>query len=134
MGGTENPCAGEGAVVLDIGGDIGALVVWMPAATAGLEVAVVPAGTPVPGSTEGGPGVPRHASVVGRTVGERIVHCVVFGDLREGAYLLYVRPDGPPRLTARVVGGEVTEVRWPVRQDAPPDRLRALSRGRPGLR
>ena len=31
MNGAENPYAGQGAVLLDIGGDIGALVVEMPA-------------------------------------------------------------------------------------------------------
>lgn len=41
----ENPHAGTGSVVLDIGGDIGALIVVMPAEMDGLEVEIVPAGT-----------------------------------------------------------------------------------------
>ncbi len=42
----ENPHAGKGhAVILDIGGDIGALIVTMPAAMADLEVEIVPAGS-----------------------------------------------------------------------------------------
>ena len=36
--------AGQGAVVLDIGGDVGALVVHMPAELAGIEIEICPAG------------------------------------------------------------------------------------------
>ncbi len=41
----ENPYAGSSAVVLDIGGDVGALIVTMPPALAGVEVEIVPSGT-----------------------------------------------------------------------------------------
>ena len=41
----ENPYAGQGPVLLDIGGDVGALVVVMPPDTDGLEVELRPAGT-----------------------------------------------------------------------------------------
>ena len=41
----ENPHAGTGSVMLDVGGDIGALVVTMPAHTAGDEVEIHPEGT-----------------------------------------------------------------------------------------
>ena len=45
MGGnSENPYAGQGPVLLDIGGDVGALVVVMPARTEALEVELRPAG------------------------------------------------------------------------------------------
>ena len=36
----ENPHAGQGAVLLDIGGDVGALVVTMPRSTVGEEVEI----------------------------------------------------------------------------------------------
>ncbi len=39
----ENPYAGQGAVLLDIGGDVGALVVLMPAELTGEEVEIRPA-------------------------------------------------------------------------------------------
>src|SRR4051812_16558595 len=45
MGSDENPTAGQGAVVLDIGDDIGALVVTMPPWMEDLEVEIVPTGT-----------------------------------------------------------------------------------------
>ena len=41
----ENPHAGHGAVVLDIGGDVGALIVVMPADMEDLEVEIIPTGT-----------------------------------------------------------------------------------------
>jgi hypothetical protein len=40
----DNSHAGQGAVVLDIGGDVGALVVRMPASLAGVEIEARPAG------------------------------------------------------------------------------------------
>ncbi len=40
----ENPHAGQGMVVLDIGGAIGALLVSVPAALAGAEIEICPAG------------------------------------------------------------------------------------------
>lgn len=41
---TENPDAGQGPVLLDIGGDVGALIVTMPAETEALEVEIRPRG------------------------------------------------------------------------------------------
>ena len=40
----ENPHAGQGSVLLDIGGDVGALVVTMPAEMEGVEVEIRPVG------------------------------------------------------------------------------------------
>jgi len=44
MSTNENPHAGQGMVVLDIGGDIGALVVTAPRSLAGNEIEICPAG------------------------------------------------------------------------------------------
>ena len=44
MSTAENPFAGQGAVLLDIGDDIGALVVTMPAAMVDTEVEIRPVG------------------------------------------------------------------------------------------
>ena len=40
----ENPHAGQGSVLLDIGGDVGALVVSMPPAMVGVEIEIAPVG------------------------------------------------------------------------------------------
>ncbi|HTZ43914.1 MAG TPA: hypothetical protein VMB79_08610 [Jatrophihabitans sp.] len=100
----DNSHAGQGSVLLDIGGEIGALVVTMPAALAGHEVEA----RPVPG-----PGPLRHVAVLGRPVTGGVRHSAVFGELAEGEYELYLRPDGPVRLTVRVCGGRVVEAAWP---------------------
>lgn len=154
----ENPHAGQGPVVLDIGGDIGALIVAMPAEMQDLEVEIIPSGTdtrpshskavthqdagahrhdhdgPGPhvhhhhhdedaapvshddahGHTHGA-GAPPHVAVVARPLPDgSVVHSLVFGELSQGSYDLYVRPDGPVRLTAAVVGGEITQAVWPA--------------------
>jgi hypothetical protein len=51
----DNSHAGQGAVLLDIGGDVGALVVVMPAAMEGLEVEIRPVGAvdPSGGAADG---------------------------------------------------------------------------------
>ncbi|MET9272038.1 hypothetical protein [Kribbella sp. NPDC003557] len=129
MTGVENPHAGRGSsVLLDIGGDIGALVVRMPAELDGQEIELRPAGhTTVAGSHHGhghghgdghgdghGHGALPHVAVVPRPspAGE-VVHSAVFFEVPQGRYELYVRPAGPVRLTADVVGGAVTEADWP---------------------
>jgi len=131
----ENPHAGGNAVVLDIGGDVGALIVTMPAEMIDLEVEIIPAGTgrshthgngghnhpqdhSHPHEHDGhshSAGAPPHVAVVPRPAPDgSVVPSLVFGELVEGSYDLYVRPDGPVRLTAEVHGGEVTQASWPA--------------------
>ena len=45
MGTAENPHAGQGMVVLDIGGDIGALIVHAPSSLADVEIEIAPHGS-----------------------------------------------------------------------------------------
>ena len=51
---SENPYAGQGPVLLDIGDDVGALVVVMPPATEGLEVELRPVGATASGAADPG--------------------------------------------------------------------------------
>lgn len=104
---TENPHAGQGSsVLLDIGGEIGALVIDVPAGLSGAEIELRP--RPDPG------GHLPHVAVVPRAAPDgRVVHSAVFYEVAEGSYELYVRPDGPVRLTAQVAGGGVTYASWP---------------------
>ena len=102
----ENPHAGQGPVVLDIGGDVGALVVAMPEAMAGLEIEIRPVGA--------NPGAHlSHVGVVARAAGGRTTWSAVFPELGAGRYELYERVEGQVRLIVDIFGGEVTEVRWP---------------------
>ena len=122
----DNSHAGQGPVVLDIGGDIGALVITMPAALAGYEVEARPVAGPAyhsgghshshghdhaHGHDHGSP--LTHVGVLARSCDGTVRHTAVFGELRDGSYELYVRPDGPVRLTTTVRGGAVTSESWP---------------------
>jgi hypothetical protein len=108
----ENAWAGQGAVLLDIGGDVGALVVAMPESAVGLEVEIRPAGH----------AVPRHAhhhlahvAVVARPVSGGHVPSLVFGELEAGRYELFEKGrHDEVALTATVCGGRVTAVDWPA--------------------
>ena len=106
----DNSHAGRGAaVLLDIGGDVGALVVVMPAALAGAEVEARPVGAAHPH--------PEHVAVLPRPVpAGGHVHSAVFPALPGGTYELYERPAGPVRLTVEVTGGTVTDAVWPSGQ------------------
>ena len=101
----ENPWAGQGAVLLDIGDEVGALVVEMPPSMVGHEVEV---------RRVGGPSLDHlpHVAVVDRPAGDTTVPSLVFGELAEGTYELLPRGGGPVRLTADLRGGVLNEVAW----------------------
>jgi hypothetical protein len=104
----ENPFAGQGSVLLDIGGDVGALIVEMPADMDGVEVEIRPVGPAQDGTHH------PHVAVVNRPIGDSRVPSLVFPELEEGDYQLYRKLGGPVELTARVAGGEVTQAVWPA--------------------
>jgi len=104
---TENAHAGQGPVMLDIGGDIGALVVTAPAALHGQEIEIRPVDRPAPTHLP-------HAAVLRRRIPNGVQHSAVFAGLTAGSYALYRRPDGPVALTVTVTGGEVCHASWPV--------------------
>lgn len=117
---SENPHAGGNAVVLDIGGDIGALVVRMPREMLGVEIQLEPADA---GGSDGqghghGHGLVHHPH---RAVVDRPLHwghtvpSLVFEAVTAGDYVLRVLPQGPPAVPVTVGGGSVTEAVWPGR-------------------
>jgi hypothetical protein len=115
----ENPYAGQGPVLLDIGGEVGALVVTMPAGMDGVEVEIRPAGDDHvdgdrrrPGDHAHSHGHHRHVAVVARPTPAGVVHSLVFGDLAAGRYRLHPLPSGPVGLEVEVLGGQVTEAVW----------------------
>jgi hypothetical protein len=118
----ENAWAGQGAVLLDIGGDIGALVVAMPVSTVGLEVEIRPvAGGQVHthasdhGHEHGhGHSHLAHVAVVARPVTDGLVPSLVFGELESGEYELFEkgRPEAVA-LSVVVTGGAVATAAWP---------------------
>ncbi len=135
---SENPYAGQGSVLLDIGEDTGALVVTMPRAMVGTEVEIrpldqAPGHSPGPGQVHDhahglahghahdhghdhahGPGHLAHVEVVERPVADGTVPSLVFGELTAGRYDLFEK--GHPAavvLTVDVDGGRVTSADWP---------------------
>ena len=104
--GPENPHAGQGSVMLDIGDDVGALVVTMPASMLGEEVEVT--------TRHEAPGHHRpHVAVVPRPVSGGTVPSLVFPELREGSYALVPKGGDDVHLLVDVRGGEVTTAAWP---------------------
>jgi hypothetical protein len=124
---TENPHVGQGMVVLDIGGDVGALVVSTPPSLAGSEIEICPAGArsqpPDDGAGwwqgewhahahAGGPAWP-HVGVVNRPTSDGSSWAAVFPGLRAGQYEIWLRPAEPTALIVTVDGGAVSSVDWP---------------------
>ena len=134
----ENPDAGQGPVLLDIGGDVGALIVRMPADSVGLEGEIRPSGATPDGSrvhshdggghahthddvshahhheSVAGPGHHPHVAVVLRRTGTGVIPCLVYPQVPAGTYRLHPLPAQEPSLAVEVVGGTVTETVWPV--------------------
>ena len=108
-GDAENPFAGQGAVMLDIGDGVGALVVQMPSSMLGAEIEIRPAGSP----DDAVGGHHPHVAVVDRPTPAGPAPSLVYADLPEGGYELTEKGGGPVLARASVVGGEVTHLSWP---------------------
>jgi hypothetical protein len=125
----ENPHAGQGSVLLDIGGDVGALVVSMPPAMVGVEIEIAPAGEVAHQHDHGhdhghghghghghehGHGHRPHVAVVDRPVTDGHQPSLVFPDLVGGSYELFDKGQDTVLLTAEITGGQVTFLEWPT--------------------
>ncbi len=107
----DNSHAGQGMVVLDIGGDVGALVVSMPRSMLGEEIEVMTGTVPV---AKDGDSHRPHVAVVDRPApGGGSVPSLVFPELVEGSYALVPKGTDDVRLRVAVRGGEVTTATWP---------------------
>jgi hypothetical protein len=92
----------DGTVVLDIGGDVGALVVHTPADLDGLEIELARRNEDVPFV---------HTAVRERHLLDGTVHAAVFAEVPAGSYTL-VGIGSRPSIPVTVTGGHVTELRW----------------------
>jgi hypothetical protein len=98
--------SGEGTVVLDIGGDTGAVVIHCPASVDGAELEIRPTGSRWDGT---------HTSVRQRQVRQGTCFAAVFGAVGGGTYEVRVRgSDTEPQLEVLVVGGAISEATWPT--------------------
>lgn len=89
-------------VVLDIGQDIGALIIYTDAELRGREIEVSPLGSTA---------TRVHVEVLERRVNGRQIFAAVFPKLRAGCYDIWQTPPKPSG-TASILGGEVTAVDW----------------------
>lgn len=128
----ENPHAGQGSVTLDIGGDIGALVVKMPESTIGSEIEIQPEGVALKSPLHDHDGAHGHGhghghgfgfedgyrphvAVVRRPMpGGGEIPSLVFPELVEGRYELMDKGSDEVKTTVEIVGGEVTMSVWPT--------------------
>ena len=106
----ENPFAGQGSVLLDIGDDVGAVVVTMPAEMEGVEVEIRPDSHD---QQPRGHAHHPHVAVVNRPVAGGQLPSLVFPEVREGTYGLYLKETAVRRVTLAVAGGQVTSAEWP---------------------
>jgi hypothetical protein len=88
--------------VLDVGGDVGALVLLAGEDMVGAELHISAYGEP-----DGG----RHVAIHPRQLGGRTVHAAVYPDLTAGSYQLWTE-DGRPAMTVEITGGSITQAHW----------------------
>ncbi|MEZ0089085.1 hypothetical protein [Streptacidiphilus sp. EB129] len=93
----------EGTVVLEIGGELGALILHTGPAEDGLEIEVSPLGNDDHRT---------HAAVRPRLLADRTVHCAVISPLPAGRYTVW-RDHETGAAQVDVPPGGVAELRWP---------------------
>ena len=96
--------SGQGTVMLNIGGRIGALIIDTPPQWHGHEIEVSPVGSPDERT---------HAAVRARYVRGGVTYCVVLDELTEGRYLIW-QDEVTPAGEVEVRGGHVTTFAWPL--------------------
>jgi hypothetical protein len=91
------------SVIADIGGNVGAAVLYVPEGLAGHEIEVRSVGSAWDGT---------HVGVRERRIGSAAVWAAFFGSLAAGRYELRVRDDDTRAVDVEVCGGGVAEARW----------------------
>ena len=89
-------------VVLEIGGDVGALIVYTDPELHGCEIEI---------SRSGEDGARTHKDVLERSEGGRPAFTAVFDQIPEGSYTLWVDDEARAR-DVQIVGGRVGELDW----------------------
>lgn len=99
--------SGSGSVVLDIGGEVGAAAIYVPASLAGEEIEIRAIGAAWTG---------MHVAVRERMLPDRTVWAALFPALRAGGYQIRVKDGDPvgPVGTVAVAGGRVSVQHWLV--------------------
>ena len=96
--------SGAGSVVLDIGADVGALILHTPPHLDGAEIEISP---------HGSADAPRtHSCVRERRTAATASYAAVYPALPAGRYTIW-RDAGAPVATVVITGGHVTRHDWP---------------------
>jgi hypothetical protein len=98
---TQAPRVHTEAVVLDIGEDVGALIIYTPPDWLGREIEMSPQGTTKR----------THTDVVERHWNGQTLFTAVFQTVPIGDYTLWDAAPGQPGVVA-IVGGTITELDW----------------------
>ena len=89
--------------MLNLGGDVGALIVHTPPEWHGVEIEISPTDEPAPRT---------HSAVRERQVADGVFYSAVYPDLTAGRYTVWA-DDGSAVGMVTVVGGGVAEFVWP---------------------
>jgi hypothetical protein len=100
---SHNHVAGQGPTVLDIGDDVGALVLYTSVELVGAEIEISP---------DGEPDRRRHVAVHPRQYPGGTAYAAVYYGLEAGSYQLWAS-DGSVALTVAIEGNSITEAMWP---------------------
>ncbi|HTU73627.1 MAG TPA: hypothetical protein VMG38_08915 [Trebonia sp.] len=104
-GGHAAGATGAGSVVLELGGDTGALVLHVPARLHGAEIEISPQGGSRPGHR-------THALVRERVTASGTSYAALYPDVPAGRYTIW-GDDGAPAGTTVISGGQVASFHWP---------------------
>src|ERR1022692_1752608 len=99
--------SGSGSVVLNVGRDIGALVLHTPADLDGREIEISPDGVPAARRT--------HSQVRERRAGGNVQYAAVYPGLTAGDYIIW-RDGTTPLGVVTINGGHVTSYHWAPRR------------------
>jgi hypothetical protein len=97
---------GPGSVILELGGDIGVLVLHAPARLHGTEIEISPE------SGSGPHGRRTHSLIRERVTASGTSYAAVYPSVPAGRYTIWADDDVPAG-TVVISGGEVASFRWP---------------------
>lgn len=95
--------SGPGSVVMELGADTGALVLYTPAELDGVEIEITRADDPG--------AIRTHAQVRPRHMPTGTRYAAVYPGLTAGLYTIWRDPLAPAAVT--IAGGQITSLTWP---------------------
>jgi hypothetical protein len=95
------------SVVLNLGADIGALIIEADESLLGAEIEI----SPLPHGDEAVPPVRTHSMVRQRLTHPAPTYDAVYPDLKQGSYTIWSSPHSPAA-TVEITGGQITRYRY----------------------